>query len=76
VPFLFADDGDYEKVEKGDRLVIEDALQMLRGNQSYSVLNQTKHNSFRVSTNLNDREKEIILAGGLLPNTKKRARLI
>jgi aconitate hydratase len=76
VPFLFADAGDYEKVEKGDRLVIEDALQMLRGNQSYSVLNQTKHNSFRVSTNLNDREKEIILAGGLLPNTKKRARLI
>lgn len=71
IPFLFKNIEDYEKVEKGDRLIVEHAQQALRGNQSYTIRNQTKQYSFEVATNLNDREKELILAGGLLPNTKK-----
>jgi aconitate hydratase len=74
VPFLFKHAGDYEKMEQGDRLVIENAQQSLRENQSYTVRNLTKNYSFEVSSNLNDREKELILAGGLLPNTKKLVR--
>jgi aconitate hydratase len=74
MPFLFNNAEDYEKVDKGDRLIIQNALQSLRGNQSYTVSNQTKQYQFTVSTNLNDREKELILAGGLLPNTKKLVR--
>jgi hypothetical protein len=35
------------------------------------INNLTKNYSFEVFSNLNDREKEIILSGGLLPNTKK-----
>lgn len=74
VPFLFKNAGDYERIEQGDRLIIENAQQSLRGNQSYTIHNGTKHYSFEVSTNLNDREKELILAGGLLPNTKRLVR--
>jgi hypothetical protein len=44
----------------------------LIGNQSYRVYDQTKDLSFEVSSNLNDREKETILSGGLLPAVKKR----
>lgn len=76
IPFLFKNAEDYERVEQGDRLVIEHARESLRGNQTYTVQNQTKNYSFDVSTNLNDREKELILAGGLLPNTKKMVRNI
>jgi aconitate hydratase len=76
IPFLFQNAEDYEKVEKGDRLMIENIQQTLKENQSYTIQNQPKQYSFEVSTNLNDREKELILSGGLLPNTKNRARNI
>ncbi len=71
IPFLFQSAADYEQVEQADRLLIEHVRESLRGNQSYTVQNVTKQVSFEVSTNLNDREKELILAGGLLPNTRK-----
>jgi len=76
IPFLFGKADDYEKVGKGDRLIIGNARQTVMGNQSYTIQNQTKQYSFEVSTNLNDREKELILSGGLLPNTKNQARNI
>ncbi len=72
VPFLFRSGEDYEKVKQGDRLVIERVLESLRGNQSYTVKNVTADYSFVVSTNLNDRERELIFAGGLLPYTKRQ----
>jgi aconitate hydratase len=72
LPLLFKAKEDYEKVEKGDRLVIEDIRTELTGSQSYTVQNLTRNYSFNVTSNLNDREKEIILAGGLLPYTKRQ----
>jgi len=71
IPLLFKTTDGYEKIGKGDRMIIEDIKKSLTGNQSYTVHNQTKNYSFEVSSNLNEREKEIILSGGLLPNTKK-----
>ncbi len=76
LPLLFKETGDYEKVEKGDRLVIQNIKESLKDNQSYAIYNRTKDYSFEASSNLNDREKEIILSGGLLPNTKKHIRNI
>ena len=71
LPLLFKTAEDYEKVEKGDRLVLHDIKKSLEENQSYVIRNATKDYTFEVSCQLNDREKEIILSGGLLPNTKK-----
>ncbi len=71
LPLLFKNTGDYEKVEKGDRLIIQDIKNSLTGNQFYTIHNLTKKYSFEVLSNLNDREREIILSGGLLPSTKK-----
>jgi aconitate hydratase len=71
LPFLFKDKEDYGKVRRGDRLSIQDVKTTLIGNQFYTVRNMTKDYSFEVLSNLNEREKEIILSGGLLPNTKK-----
>ena len=76
LPLLFKETGDYEKVEKGDRLVIQNIKESLKDNQSYAIYNRTKDYSFEASSSLNDREKEIILSGGLLPNTKKHIRNI
>jgi len=71
LPLLFNNSKDYEKVEKGDRLVLQGIKDALTGNQSYSLYNKTKDYTFEVSSLLNEREKEIIISGGLLPNTKK-----
>ena len=71
LPLLFKNTGDYEKVEKGDRLIIKDIKNSLTGNQFYTIHNLTKNYSFEALLNLNDREREIILSGGLLPSTKK-----
>lgn len=71
LPLLFKNTGDYEKVEKGDRLIIKDIKNSLTGNQFYTIHNLTKNYSFEAFSNLNDREREIILSGGLLPKTKK-----
>jgi aconitate hydratase len=71
LPIHFNNTSDYQRVEKGDRLLIPDLKNSLKGNQSYTVYNLTKKYSFEVSSHLNDREKEILLAGGLLPYTKK-----
>lgn len=72
LPLIFKTREDYEKVEKGDRLLIQDIKTPLIGNQSYTVKNITKNYSFEVVSNLNDRGKDIILSGGLLPSIKKK----
>jgi aconitate hydratase len=71
LPLLFRNAEDYKRVEKGDRLVFQGVKNTLTGNQSYSIYNKTKNFTFEVSSRLNDREKEIVLSGGLLPFTKK-----
>ncbi|MCX5719903.1 MAG: aconitate hydratase [Nitrospirae bacterium] len=76
LPLCFSKSEDYEKIEKGDGLLLKAIEKSLTGNQTYTVYNLTKNYSFEVFSNLNDREKEIILNGGLLPYTKKRFHVI
>ena len=71
LPLQFKNPSDYEKAEKGDRLVIKDVINSLNGSQVYKVENITKGAAFEVVSDLNDRQKQIIIKGGLLPYTKK-----
>jgi aconitate hydratase len=71
LPLHFKNTDNYEKIENGDRLLIPDIKSSLTGNQAYNVFNITKNYSFEIFSHLNDREKEILLTGGLLPYTKK-----
>ncbi|MFH1703725.1 MAG: aconitate hydratase, partial [Nitrospirota bacterium] len=71
LPLKFSKSEDYEKIEKGDRLLLEDIKRPLKENQSYKIYNVTKNYSFEVSSDFNEREKDILLSGGLLPYTKK-----
>jgi aconitate hydratase len=71
LPLHFKSAEDYERLDKGDRLLFENMKKALAENQFYRINNMTKNYSFEVSSALNQREKEILLAGGLLPFTKK-----
>ena len=65
VPLVFQHPEDYDKIEPDDRLVIEDAINQLKTGR-VKVINQSKNFTFETVGNFTDREKELILQGGLL----------
>jgi len=73
LPLLFENAADYEKIEKGDRLSIRDILSIIRESQTYRVENSTRDYTFTVTSTLNEREKDVVLKGGLLPYTRERS---
>lgn len=73
LPLLFKSESDYEKIEQRDSLVIRDVISSIKGDQNFRVENLTKGYAFEVVSDLNDREKELILKGGLLPYVRRRA---
>ena len=75
IPLMFADSNDYEKIEKGDILEIKNLTEGIKNNQRYEVKNLTKDFVFYVNSNLNSKEKELILEGGLLPYVRKKVLL-
>jgi aconitate hydratase len=70
LPLVFKSENDYEKIEQGDRLLISNVNAAIKGDQNFKIDNLAKGYSFEASANLNDREKELILRGGLLPYTR------
>ncbi len=70
LPMTFADEADYEKIDMGDVLVIEDARGQLKAGKVLTVMNRTKNREIRVNVSLSDRQVEMMLAGGLLNYTR------
>jgi aconitate hydratase len=66
VPFVFENPADYAGVEKGDRLVVEGLRGAVEGDGRAVVRNTTRGGSFAVRTTLSERQKTILLNGGLL----------
>ncbi|QWR76380.1 aconitate hydratase [Candidatus Magnetomonas plexicatena] len=71
IPLTFDNTADIEKIKQGDRLKISRLKASVTGSQSYTVTDETGGFTFTCASNLNQRETELILAGGLLPYTKK-----
>lgn len=72
MPLIFTNPEDYEKVERGDILKLNGLIEAIREKQEYEVINLSKNNSFKVYSNLNERERELLLSGGLLPYVRKK----
>ena len=70
LPLLFKSEQDYDRIEQGDMLEVRDAIKAVEGTQLFTVVNQTKGYTFEVKSDLNEREKELVLMGGLLPYTR------
>lgn len=66
VPFTFETPADYDTVTQGDKLRIEGLVEAVKGDGRITVKNLTKGSSFMATTALTDRQKNIILKGGLL----------
>ncbi len=66
LPLTFRDAGDYEQLDAGDRLKLENLHQKLRSEKRLTVKNETKGYSLEAAHNLSERQIAIVKAGGLL----------
>jgi aconitate hydratase len=66
LPLTFKEPDELSRIEQGDRLRIENLRKALKVNDLLTVENTTQRRSFEVLHGLNQREIEILLAGGLL----------
>ena len=70
LPLEFVNEGDYDKIDQGDDLVIANIRNIIETNGKIVVENKTKGFSFEVKCELSERGKGMMLAGGLLNYTK------
>ncbi len=69
LPLLFQDPSDYDRVQQGERWVLEDAHQLVRSGSGH-LANETSGASIPVRCALTEREQEALLAGGILNHAR------
>ena len=72
LPMTFMTDDELEQIQTGDQLVIEDVEKWLENGRTLRVLNRTRGSDFEVRVDLDRREKDVVMAGGLLRYLKLR----
>ncbi len=70
LPLEFISEEDYDKIEQGDELLIENIRSIIENDSDIVVRNKTKNIDIPVKCELSERGKGMILAGGLLNYTK------
>ncbi len=74
-PLLFENPADYDLIEQGDELEIPDIRKAVEsGAEDVVAKDVTKNKEFKLKLYLTDRQRKIILEGGLLPYTAKGGR--
>lgn len=73
LPLTFANEADYDKINLGDELVVENVREILGSGADIAVKNLTTNETIMTKCGLTDRTRDIILAGGLLNYTKENS---
>ncbi|NQU44603.1 aconitate hydratase [bacterium] len=74
VPLTFVDPKDYDHIRQSDELEIPKLAKALRdGVETIQVQNTTRKRSYTMNLGFTSRQREMLLAGGLLNLTKERA---
>ena len=71
VPLLFENPADYERIDQGHRLEIPDFRKSIQSGEVLQVKNSASGATIRCRANLSERQRKIVLAGGLLNYTKQ-----
>ena len=66
LPLTFVDFDDYDKINQGDELEFLNLRSCIQSGGFVELRNKTQGIEMKVKHNLNDRDRDIILAGGLL----------
>lgn len=71
LPLNFKNEADYDKITQGDELSLEGIKTAIVNNQPAVLKNLTTGESYELKYDLTQRQKDIILAGGLLNYTRE-----
>ena len=71
LPLTFANADDYDKISQGDELSLKGIKNAIVNNEPAVLVNLTKNEEYAINYDLSQRQKDIILAGGLLNYTKE-----
>jgi aconitate hydratase len=72
LPLTFQTESDYDLVDAGDELYIEAIRGAVEQNKPITIKNLSKGIDFKVCYDLTKRQRDIILAGGMLSYIKGR----
>jgi len=73
LPMTFSRAEDLGQIRLGDQLAVEDAAISVRsGEKTLRVVNRTQKNSFHVSIDLDETERDVVISGGLLNHFRLR----
>ena len=73
LPLTFADKADYDDISQGDFLTIKDILTSLNNGTDIVLKNNTTKKEYKLEASFSDRQKQILIDGGLLNHTKIRS---
>ena len=72
LPLTFKNESDYDKIEMGDEIVIDDVINQIKNGDEITAFDKTKGFEFKTVLSVSERQKEMLYAGGLLNYTKMR----
>ena len=72
IPLTFKTETDFDQLDSGDELQVSEIRKAVSTNQPLTVRNLTKNKEFQVNYELTQRQRNIILAGGMLSYIKNR----
>ncbi len=74
MPFTFANPGDYDRIDVEDILSLDGIREKIEKSEPVSLRNVTKGEEYELCCDFSERQKNMILAGGLLNYTKNNSK--
>lgn len=71
IPFTFANENDYDKISVNDELCLEGIRESIANGTDVTLKNLTTGESYKLYYQLSERQRDILLAGGLLDYTRE-----
>ncbi len=73
LPLEFINEGDYDCIDQMDELELPNVLEEIKNGSNVTLINKTKGVTVKVNAILTERERQMVVAGGLLNYTKENS---
>ncbi len=74
IPFTFKNADDYDRIDQNDVLYLPDVKAEITAGKDVKLINKTKNEEYILCYDLSDRQRDMILAGGLLNYTRENGK--
>ncbi len=73
IPLKFLNESDYDSINEGDSLSLPNIIEEIQSGGEITLVNATKNITIKAEAVLSDRERLMVIAGGLLNYTKNNS---